>query len=362
MLRKTPISHHAYGSHGQTGSSEEGVTKLGSFRYKEDLTRNQKIYIAALKGVVDLVFDTLNPATPFTPVFPGSSSPSKTRAVSLSSSKNSAYTYTPEGSAGAQGPMPETMYLDKARLVNLGGEAGELTGLYMMVLLFRQMVFSNPTPATRPQLRKEDTIRVKREVRDIAPVGFGTLLLSSAGVNDGSDDITTHTSKDEERTRVKQDLVLQIARRACDVRGRGKTTDVGVIDNASLPPSMPDASLVSLGQCWADANLLPGSSLSQFLHNRVREAVLDAVVGLAWGGPGSANTASGGYNLLERGESAIRNYKALACAGLGLGAGMEPLHEDICKLAEKIARLALVHLNTHLPMYEQEGFFSSRDL
>lgn len=35
---------------------------------------------------------------------------------------------------------------------------------------------------------------------------------------------------------------------------------------------------------------------------------------------------------------------------------MEALGEEIRRLGEKIARLALIHLNTHLPMYETEGF------
>ncbi|KAF9568781.1 Tcp11-domain-containing protein [Agrocybe pediades] len=356
LLRKTPIPHHAYNLTAQITPSDASKHS-GAFNYK-DLTRNQKIYTSAVKGVVDLVFNTLHPTDSLlSPVFPTSSTP-KTRPVAVSCLKNSAYTYTPQSSSFALVPMPETMYLDKSRLVNLGQDAGELTGLYMMLLLFRQLVFTSPVPAKKVQITKDDMSRMTQEIKDIAPVGFGNLLLSSARVNNGSDNMNAHAAKNEERKRVREDLVLQIATRACDVRSRETGVVHGVDTSRPTSCLMPEAPVLSLGRNWVETNLAPASSLSQFLHNRMRDAVFDAVLGLAWGGPGSAN---GSHNLLENMEATIKNHKVLGSVGRGLGAGMEALHENICSLAEKIARLALVHLNTHLPMYEMEGFFPPRD-
>ena len=53
---------------------------------------------------------------------------------------------------------------------------------------------------------------------------------------------------------------------------------------------------------------------------------------------------------LHTAEATTTNYQA----------GMEGVMEDARMLAEKIARLSLIHLNTYLGLYESEGFLEGR--
>jgi hypothetical protein len=163
-----------------------------------------------------------------------------------------------------------------------------------------------------------------------------------------------------------QDLVLQIAKRASDLR-RSKTTGdhpaCGVDEGATaglaqssafeLVPSPPDKSLLNVARRWADKNMEMGSFLSVFLHKRMRDVVFEEVVWLtaSWNGvPGK----SMGTDLCPPGTTFSEAH--VSPATTAHAAGMDALTDEIRRLGEKIARLAIIHLNTHLSLYETDGF------
>jgi T-complex protein 11 len=281
------------------------------------LSSNQQLYTSVLRGIVDLIFDS--PA--------GSSSPSPATTSSR---------------------IPETLYLDSTRLLALSSDAVDSTALCMLLLLYRQLVFSDKS-SSRPKLSDADLIKIKLEVRDIA-AGYrlGRCLSRDLDQN----------GKEAERWRaVKEDVVLQVARRAeATRRGQVLASHPCPTSSSQSDPASRDAAVnegvdersLNVARNWADAHLKNGSPLSSMLHKRLRETVLSAVL----------QSAYPGRDLMSGCRPVVLNLSPGNSAGTT--SGMEPLADEIRTLAEKISLLALIHLNAYLPMYESEGFAPSR--
>ena len=243
----------------------------------------------------------------------------------------------------------------------------DTTALYMFMLLFRQLVFSEPSEFSTPPSRidQNDMIRLKREIRDIGPACLGTCFVSSKSSGIEAPPLSPQECIDiEQRRNAVQDLVLQVAKRASDLR-RNKTAS-GIVDGApagpaqsstfELVPSPPDNSILNVAQRWASTNMEPGSTLSVFLHKRMRDVIFEEVVSLtaSWNGLGGKSISS----ELSPGVCAGTMFFGanVSPTTTGHAAGMDALTDEIRRLGEKIARLAIIHLNTHLPLYESDGF------
>lgn len=331
------------------------------------LKRNQQIYIAALKGLTDLIF---NPPTRVSP----SSLPSPSS--------------TPPTSPTAPLPgFPETCYLDNNRLVLLSADVADLTAMFMFLLLYRQLLCSvngAVTPHPHQQTPKVDEaflVKLKNEIRDIGSSRIGYCFLESS------------SDKEEKWLRVKQDVVLQIAMRAKESQNKTYLSSVfsPTLSSTISPPSSPmspapppspspspspasspspspsprlpptclligpppDERTLSVAQKWADLNIQPNSQLTILLRNRLRDVVFNAVVALCYPGRDSSTGQLSSVDFFSMISSTSRST-----VNIGTATGMEPLAEEIRTLAEKISRLALIHLNAYLPLYEHPKFLS----
>ena len=323
LARKQPIPHPSYPS---------------DHLHYATMTKNQQIYLSALKGVVDLIFET-------------SGLP---QAVT---SYNSPPT-SPINSPTASSPLltiPETLYLDKSRLLQLGSDVNDTTALYMCMLLFRQLIFSEPlggglSAPSSPKIDLEEMTRLKHEIRALGSSRLGSYFLSAPPI----DDPEISLQDNENRWNVKQDIVLQITKRANDARHRGSQP----LSSLSSPVgSVPEQRIVSVAQHWAEYNMHPGSVLSTMLRNRLRDVLFDMVVSLAYPGRDSTTGKMLSLDLLSTGQFFSTYLGTAYVVGTPM-AGMEALTDEIRRLAEKISRLTLIHLNSYLPLYESEGFLS----
>ncbi|KAG6918756.1 hypothetical protein DXG01_011947 [Tephrocybe rancida] len=297
------------------------------------LPRNQQTFLAVLKGTIDLIFDP--PETSPPPASPSSSSPPPTPIFQ---------TTTP--TVARLPAHPETVYLDSTRLAALSADAADVTAIYMFLLLYRQLIHSEPgdspvSPQDLTKVEDVDLIRLKTEIRDIGSARLG-YCFSSRLV---SDEIDSPREKDQEKERsAKQDIVLQVAKRAKEARGpSAPSSPIGEV---------PDESMVHLAQRWADSNIHPDSSLCTMLRRRLRDVVFNSVVAQAYPGRDSTSGKPSTIDFL----SCIQNRPPHTLSNLATG--MEPLAEEIRTLSEKISRLALIHLNAYLPLYEQDGFLA----
>ncbi|KAJ7644106.1 T-complex protein 11-domain-containing protein [Roridomyces roridus] len=291
--RKDPIPHPLYPS-----------TYL---RY-QSLQRNQQIYLATLKGLTDLVFTSPSPAH-LAPLPVATTPLSQATLPTISSLPG----------------YPETAYLDNARLLLLSTDAADLTALYMFLLLYRQLRFSgstkSPSPSPRSTVDEWEVVRIKREIRDIGSSRLG---------------YSFHCEVEKWRS-MKQNVVLQIAMRARNVS-----------PEPSAIPGVVDQSILGVAEQWADANMQHNSPLSILLRERLRDTVFNAVVANAYPGRDAASGKLANIDFSTFG----RTSTPLANPTLGKVAGMEAISEEIGTLAEHISRLALIHLNAYIPLYE----------
>ncbi|KAG0704217.1 hypothetical protein DFH29DRAFT_384703 [Suillus ampliporus] len=200
--------------------------------------------------------------------------------------------------------------------------------MYMFLLLFRQLVFSDPTDPTH-KVSEPQLALLKKEIRDISSSHLGHCF------NQGSD------NDNEKWAKIRQDIILQIAMRA-------KETSQSQLDPqlASLTFA-PDERILKLAERWSDSNMRPNSPLSIMLRNRIRDVVFNQVVALTF--PSRDSVMSLGKPL----------DSASAAPPSALASGMEPLADEIRLLSERLSRLAHIHLGVYLPLYEQEDFSSS---
>jgi len=220
----------------------------------------------------------------------------------------------------------------------------------LCLLLYRQLIFSESADSAAsdpPKVNDFDIARLKREIRDIGTTRLGGWLTRQA-----LDPLESKVgNKEGERWRiVKQDIVLQVAKRANDARNR---TALSTSPPSSPIGDAPDERILNVAQCWAESNMQEGSSLSTMLHHRLRDVVFTAVVALAY--PRDSAT---GKTMFTADFLSPLSPKSAEDASAGMMSGMEPLADEIRSLSEKISRLALIHLNAYLPLYEKEAFLS----
>ncbi|KAJ7134592.1 T-complex protein 11-domain-containing protein [Mycena epipterygia] len=310
LARSEPIPHHLY--------------PPGYLQY-QTLQRNQQVYLATLKGLTDLVFMSPSPANLIS--LPVATTPLSQATLPTISSLPG---------------YPETAYLDNARILLLSTDAVDLTALYMFLLLYRQLKFSNsgdsPNPPSSSSVDEWELARIKREIRDIGSSRLGYSFYC------GSAPAETEVDTDElEKWRaLKQNVVLQIAMRAKNSTTAGTAGSV-------------DQSILGLAQGWADFNIQHDSALSGMLRERLRDVVFHAVVGLAYPGRDAASGKLANIDFSTFGRTTTPPPSPI----LGKVTGMEALTDEIGALAENISRLALIHINAYLPLYEVEHFLDA---
>lgn len=315
------------------------------------LPQTQQIYLSVLRALTDLVFEP--PCGPSPTPVPHSHSLQRERV------SKSSIPYLPL--------YPETTYLDGARLLVLSGEAADATAMYMFLLLFRQLAFSDPDsnacgdPSSRVVVTDAQLASLKKEIRDISSGHLGHCFTQVKGDSDS-----------ERWAKVREDIVLQIAMRAKEARSPSTLLSSSPRprnpESASEPgsdsqaqsrvlASAPDERMLKLAERWSDTNMRPNSPLSTLLRKRIRDVVFNQVVALTF--PSASSRHSGtstSTSTTSLGKSS--NFTSLAPPS-ALSSGMEPLADEIRLLSERLSRLAHIHLGVYLPLYEQEEFSTS---
>lgn len=250
----------------------------------------------------------------------------------------------------------------------LSGEAADATAMYMFLLLFRQLVFSEPDPcdcerdqSCRAVVTDAQLGALKKEIRDISS---GHLGFCFKQVEDGSG-----SGDGEKWAKVRQDIVLQIAMRAKEARSSssgstrslessrisGSASDSGSDPQpqSRVPASAPDERMLKLAERWSETNMRPGSPLSTLLRKRIRDVVFNQVVALTF--PSASSRDSSRDSVIGTSMGKPLDFASVAPPS-ALSSGMEPLADEIRLLSERLSRLAHIHLGVYLPLYEQEDF------
>ncbi|KAG8926516.1 hypothetical protein FRC01_008750 [Tulasnella sp. 417] len=270
--------------------------------------------------------------------------------------------------AGAPVPekaYPETLYLDHARLNNYVNDAADLLGLYMLIMLFRQLTTSGASAG----LEDWEIDRIKREVWEVGPSRLGMCfdgLAPTALPADGA-----HRDPKAKWEKGMMDVMLQIARRAEDARERIRS---GKSDAASSSSSsrMPSQEILTLIENWQKAHYKKGSPLQKIMKERLRSAVLEVVKENALAASASTTVMDGltKPNVPSRHNSSMRRLGRQPSIVIpssnpstqkkGAGTGLEPLMPEIQHLGERIARLVIFHSKVYGKLYEVDGFIDTK--
>ncbi|EIN12618.1 Tcp11-domain-containing protein [Punctularia strigosozonata HHB-11173 SS5] len=299
-----------------------------------------QLRLIALRAIADLIF--VPPSTaPLTPLPPPTTTP----------------THRPPPAIAPLPGYPETLYLDHSRMVVLSADAADLTSLYMLLMLYRQLVFSSSSKAV-PKVAVTDAElqRVKKEIWEVGPSRVGYCFSQGRSRRPRERDERTEEEKEKDRLRYEEkekkewkkwhtsmrDVLLQIALRATTARIPGAAATSSPLATPATTPA-PDEATVKLVERWADTNLRYGSPLSTLLRDRLRNAVLDVVI----------------ENVLKLPPKKSTHPDATAPSPAATMSGLEPLTSEIKHLGERIAKLATIHLNVYGPLYEQNGFMDA---
>ncbi|OBZ71625.1 Protein SOK1 [Grifola frondosa] len=277
-----------------------------------------RIHVAITKAIVNIIFDPPTPTaipSPSTSTLPSPSTASS--SISLPSPANSTPVMSPSShrptpSITAYPGYPETMYLDHARLLTLSKDAADFTALYMFLLLYRQLVHSSS--GTAAGVKPDELLRLKKEIWEIGPAHLG--LCFRVRAREGRDREAEWCKWHKEMS----DVVLQVAMRACEGTG-----------------AAPDEQTVKLATSWAETHLRADSPLSALMRGRVKERVEDVATQIVLAASGATQKA------------ATDDVPATS-------SGLEPLMPEIRHLAERLVKVATIHLNVYGALYAQPGF------
>ncbi|KAI0086511.1 T-complex protein 11-domain-containing protein [Irpex rosettiformis] len=300
--------------------------------------RTQQIQMAATRAIVNLVFDppahlTSASASSSTASSPANSPPSSPRPLPSTSPSASSSTST----SNSKG-YPETLYLDHLRLTTLRNDAADFTALYMLLMLYRQLVHSgSSTKAGKaPAVSTEDLLALKKEVWEIGPARLGWCFAKSS-------------SNTEQQWRDGiNDVVLQLVMRASSSSASSQLQDK--TRSHPLPTAQDmDAKMLKIATSWTESHLRSDSPLSGLMKKRIKRVVEEMVLAKVF----SSSPSSGLSSPLLR--KSLVNPPVDVAAGLGL----DPLLPEIRHLADRLGKLVSIHMNVYGALYVQPRFLKT---
>jgi len=354
------------------------------------LRRSVQINITVIKAIINLIF---NPKLPSPPGFPSSE---------FASSNTGTGTTSHTRSSCLAIEIPETLFLDVARLGIYTTDAVDLTAIYMLLLLYRQLVFSETSRAgwdgrgkASRKIVEAELVKLKSEIWAVAPPRLGSCFIPEArrldclGAKhdrDRSEDGGERRDK-KERSRMRssrselerwrkgiRDVALHVAARSKDVEWRAEAANIQTSSVPRLAPSEsirptppPDTAMLGLVERWCENNLKFGSPLSVLLREKLADAMLHMVMACYHNinnlplpsRPTPMNVSvsrdSQGVPRVVNRAGPLQYLPQDTVVGGSLG--METLNVEMKGIAERIAKLAKIHVDVYGVTYESEDGF-----
>ena len=272
----------------------------------------------------------------------------------------------------------------------------------MLLLLYRQLVFSETSRAgwngegrASRKIVEAELIKLKSEIWAIAPPRLGSCFipearrldcLGSGSRHDRPEDGGERRDK-KERSRVRssrselerwrrgiRDVALHVAARSKDVEWRAEAANAQTssIPRLAMPESirptpLPDTAMLGLVERWCESNLKFGSPLSVLLREKLADAMLHMVMSCYHNvnnlpPPSRPTPMSVSVSQDSQGAPRVLNQAGLLqCLPqdtvVGGSLGVETLNVEMKGIAERIAKLAKIHVDVYGVMYESEDGF-----
>ncbi len=319
-------------------------------------SRNQQVQMAATRAIVNLVFD---PPSHLTSSGPSSTSPSGSASSSTASSPANSPPSSPRplpssptthhSNSNSKG-YPETLYLDHLRLTTLRNDAADFTALYMLLMLYRQLVHtgSSTKAGKAPAVSTEDLLALKKEVWEIGPARLGWCFAKS---NSGTEQ--------QWRDGIN-DVVLQLVMRATSSPLNSSSTTGQAKEKPQsrpLPTAQDlDQNMLKIATSWTESHLRSDSPLSVLMKKRIKRVVEEMVLGKILSSSSSPSAPLSSSSASSSTPSPLPRKLANPPADVAASLGLEPLLPEIRHLADRLGKLVSIHLNVYGALYAQPGF------
>ena len=176
-------------------------------------------------------------------------------------------------SASSATALPETLQLDSYRTQAFHSDAVDLSVVHLLTMLCGQLAYpARPTPADLDSLRQELWCLMASSAR--SPSALAGPAASIQGIPQGPPGLGTAKLESPRWRAGMQDVLLQVARRATELRQRASSSSATTSGASS---TVPDAETLALVASYFDSNVRASSKLFQLLQRRLRET-LHAVV------------------------------------------------------------------------------------
>ena len=363
-------------------SAPSNATNLqASANIFRSLRRSVQINITVIKAIINLVFN---------PKLPGVSSPA------FASPNTGTGAPGVQSTSASRSPclaieIPETLFLDVARLGVYTTDAVDLTAIYMFLLLYRQLVFSEVSRTGRDGKGREgrrivdaELMKLKSEIWAVAPPRLGACFIPEARKLDSLASNSRHDRVRCSRTELEKwrkgirDVALHVVARSYDVNWRAEaaSTQTSSVRHNHTPELMrpalpPNTVMLGLVERWCDSNLKFGSPLSVLLREKLADAMLHMVTACYHNAnnlpspscptPMNVCVARNPQGTQALNRAGLLQYLPSDAAVCG-SSGMETLNVEMRGIAERIAKLAKIHVDVYGIMYESEDGFLVVDL
>jgi len=248
---------------------------------------------------------------------------------------------------------PETLYLDTARVALLIADAADLSALYMLIMLWRQLVYWKDGSDglkydTFPRLTRKncklenwEVDRIKKEIWEVSPKRVGSCFFVENGVSKIPEQYQRLNQMVFDETKWRdgmENVAVQIAARAEDARisnGVSDSTPAGATSRRA-----PSQAAVTLMNGWIAAHLRRNSPLATLFRGNLQREVFNAATRITYGG----NPNKSMMEIVPGPEN--------------IALGLESLMPEIRHLGQRIAKLALMNMKVYWSFYEADGFLN----
>lgn len=225
----------------------------------------------------------------------------------------------------------------------------DLLALYMLMLLFRQAVYtlsSSSSSSSSPcSIHAWELDRVKKEIWELCPERPGWRFFKG-GIG------VVHKAGEENEEKWKECMrrvTLQIGRRASEVVSRSnRNQQKGEEDGCAMMSVPQSPGILSVLEGWVDKNFCEDSELRGLMHKRLREVMLQFVRASAAVACNPNRTCFPSTSLGGMESSSVINVPP--------GLGLEALIPEIQHLGERISNLAVFHTRVFGEIYEDSEF------
>lgn len=243
---------------------------------------------------------------------------------------------------------PESFWLDHTRLSVLSTDVADITAVYMILVLFRQTVYS--LSDSKIQVQDADLIRLKREIWQVGPQrpgwcffrgGFGAIPIA---------DYVDGKNKEEEESwrRGMKDIVLRLAARTQETLA-GVSIGSACDSECSAKLSrqhLPDSEHVQLLERWMFSNMTESPIMYNMLRKKLRGVLQDLV----------HNAILPTSSAFPATASSSPWVNSTLAPSIPSGTGLQPLFPEIRLLGDQIAKLVSLHSSVYWHIYNAPGF------